>query len=77
MVTKPFSFEGTRRNQVAEEGITNLIDKVDTLVIVPNDRLLQLCDRKTSIDAAFKKADEVLFHGVQAIARGGHCPWTH
>ncbi|MFH1016431.1 MAG: cell division protein FtsZ, partial [Chloroflexota bacterium] len=68
MVTKPFSFEGVHRNQVAEEGITNLIDKVDTLIIIPNDRLLQLCDQKTSIDEAFKMADEVLFHGVQAIA---------
>jgi len=68
MVTMPFSFEGTHRNQVAEEGITNLIDKVDTLIIIPNDRLLQLSDQKTSIDGAFKMADEVLFHGVQAIA---------
>ena len=68
IVTKPFSFEGVHRNQVAEEGITNLIDKVDTMIIIPNDRLLQLCDQKTGIDVAFKMADEVLFHGVQAIA---------
>ena len=68
MVTRPFSFEGIHRSQVAEEGITNLIDKVDTLIIIPNDRLLQLCDQKTSIDVAFRMADEVLFHGVQAIA---------
>ncbi len=67
MVTRPFSFEGIHRSQVAEEGINNLIDKVDTLIIIPNDRLLQLCDQKVSIDVAFKMADEVLFHGVQAI----------
>lgn len=68
VVTKPFSFEGTHRNKVAEEGINNLIDKVDTLIIIPNDRLLDLCDHKTSVDGAFKLADEVLHHGVQAIA---------
>jgi len=68
VVTKPFSFEGAHRNQVAEEGLIDLTDKVDTLIIIPNDRLLALCDQKTSIDNAFKMADEVLFHGVQAIA---------
>ena len=68
VVTKPFNFEGTRRNQVAEEGIANLIENVDTLIIIPNDRLLQLCDNKTNVDNAFKLADEVLHHGVQAIA---------
>jgi cell division protein FtsZ len=68
VVTKPFGFEGTHRNKVAEEGITNLMDKVDTLIIIPNDRLLDLCDHKTSVDGAFKMADEVLHHGVQAIA---------
>jgi cell division protein FtsZ len=68
VVTKPFSFEGTHRNRVAEEGITDLMDKVDTLIIIPNDRLLQLCDQKTNVNSAFKLADEVLFHGVQAIA---------
>ncbi|HEY98003.1 MAG TPA: cell division protein FtsZ [Dehalococcoidia bacterium] len=68
VVTKPFGFEGTHRNQVAEEGITSLMDKVDTLIIIPNDRLLDLCDHKTSVDGAFKLADEVLHHGVQAIA---------
>ena len=44
------------------------MDKVDTLIIIPNDRLLDLCDQKTSVDGAFKMADEVLYHGVQAIA---------
>ncbi|MBI4283481.1 MAG: cell division protein FtsZ [Chloroflexi bacterium] len=68
VVTKPFGFEGTHRNQVAEKGIIDLSSKVDTLIIIPNDRLLDLCDQKTGVDAAFKKADEVLFHGVQAIA---------
>lgn len=68
VVTKPFGFEGTHRNKVAEEGITNLMEKVDTLIIIPNDRLLDLCDHKTSVDSAFKLADEVLHQGVQAIA---------
>jgi cell division protein FtsZ len=68
IVTRPFSFEGSHRSQVADEGIANAIDKVDTLVVVPNDRLLDLCDRNAGVDAAFAKADEVLCHGVQAIA---------
>ena len=68
VVTKPFSFEGTHRNKVAEEGINNLLEKVDTLIIIPNDRLLALCDQKTGVDSAFKLADDVLRHGVQAIA---------
>jgi cell division protein FtsZ len=67
-VTKPFAFEGSRRTQVAEEGISQLMPKVDTLIIVPNDRLLELSDNKTSVDNAFKMADEVLCHAVQAIA---------
>lgn len=68
IVTKPFSFEGTRRSKVAEEGILQLADKVDTLIIIPNDRLLELCDAKTSVDSAFRMADDVLRLGVQAIA---------
>jgi len=68
VVTKPFAFEGVNRCQVAEEGITRLIGKVDTLIIIPNDRLLDLCDRKAGVDNAFKLADDVLRHGVQAIA---------
>jgi cell division protein FtsZ len=67
-VTKPFKFEGNRRMQVAEEGISELIQKVDTLIIVPNDRLLEMSDKKTSIEGAFKQADEVLCHAVQAIS---------
>ncbi len=68
IVTRPFGFEGNHRSATAEDGITELLNNVDTLVIIPNDRLLQLCDQKTGVDTAFKMADEVLFHGVQAIA---------
>ncbi len=68
IATKPFSFEGNKRREAAEEGIANAIDKVDTLVLIPNDRLFDLCDKKTGVDGAFKMADEVLCHGVQAIA---------
>jgi len=68
VVTKPFTFEGTHRCQVAEDGINQLLDKVDTLIIIPNDRLLDLCDQKTAVDNAFKLADDVLRHGVQAIS---------
>ena len=68
VVTKPFAFEGAHRMQNAQEGIEQLIDKVDTLIIIPNDRLLTLCDNKTGVDSAFKLADDVLRHGVQAIA---------
>lgn len=68
VVTKPFAFEGTRRCQVADEGIKNLLGKVDTLIIIPNDRLLSLCDQNTGVDNAFKLADDVLRHGVQAIS---------
>ncbi len=67
-VTKPFSFEGSRRMQVAEEGIRQLVTKLDTVIIVPNDKLLELSDNKTSVDGAFKIADEVLCNAVQAIA---------
>jgi cell division protein FtsZ len=68
VVTRPFQFEGTHRCQVADEGIIRLLGKVDTLIIIPNDRLLDLCDQKTGVDQAFKLADDVLRHGVQAIA---------
>jgi len=67
-VTKPFSFEGKRRMQVAEEGINELVSKLDTVIIIPNDKLLELSDNKTSVDGAFKKADEILCNAVQAIA---------
>ena len=68
VVTKPFTFEGTHRNEVAKDGICKLLGKVDTLIIIPNDRLLDLCDPKISVDSAFKMADDVLRHGVQAIS---------
>lgn len=68
VVTKPFNFEGSRRSAVAEEGIMALMANVDTLIIIPNDRLMDLCDQKTGVDSAFKTADEVLLHGVQAVA---------
>jgi len=68
IVTKPFSFEGARRMKVAEEGILQLCDKVDTLVIIPNDRISELCDNKTTVDSAFRLADDVLRLGVQAIS---------
>jgi len=68
VVTKPFTFEGVHRNEVANDGIFRLLGKVDTLIIIPNDRLLDLCDETTGVDNAFKLADDVLRHGVQAIA---------
>lgn len=68
IVTKPFTFEGAHRSKVAEEGITDTIDKVDTMVVITNDRLFDLCDKRTGVDGAFQLADEVLCHGVQAIA---------
>ncbi len=68
VVTRPFTFEGAHRCQVADEGITRLLGKVDTLIIIPNDRLLELCDQKAAVDEAFKLADDVLRHGVQSIA---------
>ena len=68
VVTKPFTFEGHHRSQTAEEGMLNLAGKVDTLLIVPNDRLLQLCDAKTPVDNAFRLADDALFLGVKAIS---------
>jgi len=68
VATRPFTFEGNHRCQVADEGITRLLSKVDTLIIIPNDRLLDLCDQKTAVDNAFRLADDVLRHGVQAIS---------
>lgn len=67
VVTKPFMFEGRPRMNNAISGISRLKENVDTLIIIPNDKLLQICDKKTSIPAALKKADEVLQQGVQGI----------
>ncbi len=68
VVTKPFTFEGARRRANAEDGIGNLKDRVDTLIVIPNDRLLQVVDKKMPVEAAFKVVDEVLQHGIQGIA---------
>ena len=67
VVTRPFSFEGRRRSVQAEQGITRLKEKVDTLIVIPNDRLLTVSNDKTSVLNAFKMADEVLLQGVQGI----------
>jgi cell division protein FtsZ len=67
VVTRPFAFEGRRRAVQAEEGIRKLKEKVDTLIIIPNDNLLQVADKKTSMIDAFKLADDVLRQGVQGI----------
>lgn len=67
VVTRPFSFEGRRRSTQAEGGIQKLKEKVDTLIIIPNDRLLQVADEKTTMLNAFQAADEVLLQGVQGI----------
>ena len=67
VVTKPFSFEGKRRTAQAEEGIENLRSEVDTLIVIPNDRLLAISDRSISALEAFKTADQVLLSGVQGI----------
>ena len=67
VVTRPFAFEGRRRSVQAEQGIQKLKEKVDTLIVIPNDRLLTVSNEKTSVLNAFKMADEVLLQGVQGI----------
>ena len=68
IVTKPFTFEGRKRQQHAEKGIEDLKSRVDTLVTIPNDRLLQISDKKTTMADAFMMADEVLKQGIQGIS---------
>ena len=68
VVTKPFSFEGSRRRQLAEEGHEQLKDHVDTLIVIPNDRLLQIVDKRASVQEAFATADDVLRQGIQGIS---------
>mgnify|MGYP000874966066 CR=1 FL=1 len=68
IVTKPFTFEGRKRLLQAEEGIENLKAKVDTLVTIPNDRLLQIAEKKTTMSDAFVMADDVLKQGIQGIS---------
>jgi len=67
VVTRPFDFEGRRRSVQAEQGIQRLKEKVDTLIVIPNERLLSLADASTTMVDAFKMADEVLLQGVQGI----------
>jgi cell division protein FtsZ len=68
VVTKPFSFEGAQRKNIAERGLMELADKVDTIITIPNDRILQVIDKKTSLLDAFMIVDDVLRQGVQGIA---------
>jgi cell division protein FtsZ len=68
VVTRPFSFEGARRRTVAEEGVECLKEQVDTLIAIPNDRLLQIVDKKASLREAFSVADDVLRQGIQGIS---------
>lgn len=68
VVTKPFVFEGTRRMVQAEDGVENLKDKVDTMIVIPNQRILDVVDRKLTLVEAFKVADSVLTQGVQGIS---------
>ena len=67
VVTKPFSFEGAKRRLLAEQGIQDLVDKVDTLITIPNDRLLQVAEKRTTMVDAFRIVDDVLRQGVQGI----------
>jgi cell division protein FtsZ len=67
VVTRPFAFEGRRRANSAEEGIAQLREEVDTLIVIPNDRLLSISDRSVSMLDAFKQADQVLLQGVSGI----------
>jgi len=68
VVTKPFSFEGAKRRAQAEEGVQRLQDKVDTLIVIPNDRLLEICDDKTTVEDAFRTADDILLQGIRGIS---------
>ncbi len=68
VVTKPFTFEGSRRRVVAEEGLNRLKEQVDTLIIIPNDRLLEVTDKNVSLQNAFRTADDVLRQGIQGIS---------
>ncbi len=68
VVTKPFAFEGAQRKNIAERALSELIDKVDTIITIPNDKLLSVIDKKTSLLDAFRISDDVLRQGVQGIA---------
>lgn len=68
VVTRPFTFEGAKRKKTAEDGINSLKEHVDTLIVIPNDRLLQIADKRASLQEAFKLADDVLRQGIQGIS---------
>jgi cell division protein FtsZ len=68
VVTRPFTFEGPRRSRLAEGGVTSLMGRVDTIITIPNDRLLSVVERKTTLVDAFRVADDVLRQGVQGIS---------
>ncbi|MDW8171008.1 MAG: cell division protein FtsZ [Anaerolineae bacterium] len=68
VVTRPFGFEGSRRGQLAQAGIENLKSQVDTLIVIPNDRLLQIADKRATLQQAFSLADDVLRQGIQGIS---------
>ena len=68
VVTRPFTFEGSRRIVAAEAGITKLKEQADTLIVIPNDRLLQIVDKRANLQSAFRMADDVLRQGVQGIS---------
>jgi cell division protein FtsZ len=68
VVTKPFGFEGSKRREVADQGIEQLKDHVDTLIVIPNDRILDIVDKKANIQQAFGVADDVLRQGIQGIS---------
>jgi cell division protein FtsZ len=68
VVTRPFTFEGAKRSASAEAGINKLKEHVDTLIVIPNDRLLQIADKRASLQQAFKLADDVLRQGIQGIS---------
>ncbi|MBI5466860.1 MAG: cell division protein FtsZ, partial [Candidatus Kerfeldbacteria bacterium] len=68
VVTKPFSFEGVQRRTIAEHGFSDLSSQVDTIISIPNDRLLQIIDKKTSLLESFQVVDDVLRQGIQGIA---------
>ncbi len=68
VVTRPFTFEGPRRQRLAEQGVTGLMGRVDTIITIPNDRLLSVVERKTTLVDAFRVADDVLRQGVQGIS---------
>jgi len=68
VVTRPFTFEGPRRSRLAEQGVTSLMGRVDTIITIPNDKLLSVVERKTTLVDAFRVADDVLRQGVQGIS---------